>query len=171
MKREFLQSLTVGQQPLPKEVVDAILDENSRDIGAVKQAYSDYDQLKAGFTADGKTAEEWKQAHDQAVQTHQAQLEQLTFRHSLDASITAAGGRSTKAITALLDVTALQKSEDQTAAIKAALEELKKECGYLFQPEQVPPPYAAGTGTAGSTGRQEYHNSLAGALREKFERK
>lgn len=36
MKREFLQNFKVGDQPLPKEVIDAILDEHSRSIGAIK---------------------------------------------------------------------------------------------------------------------------------------
>ena len=36
MKREFLQNIKVGDQPLPKEIIDAILDEHSRSIGAIK---------------------------------------------------------------------------------------------------------------------------------------
>lgn len=37
MKREFLQNFKVGELPLPKEIIDAILDENSRDIGEAKK--------------------------------------------------------------------------------------------------------------------------------------
>lgn len=36
MKREFLQNFKIGDQQLPKEVIDAILDENGRDIEAAK---------------------------------------------------------------------------------------------------------------------------------------
>lgn len=32
MKREFLQNFKVGEEPLPKEVIDAIMEENGRDI-------------------------------------------------------------------------------------------------------------------------------------------
>lgn len=32
MKREFLQNIKVGDQPLSKEVIDAIMAENGRDI-------------------------------------------------------------------------------------------------------------------------------------------
>ena len=72
-------------------------------------------------------------------------------------------------IPALLDVDALKASENQEAAIEAALEDLKKDSRYLFDGE-VPPPYARGTGAFG--GQQEKHpTTLAGALREKFERK
>ena len=32
MKREFLQSLTMGDAPMPKEMVDAIMAEHGKDI-------------------------------------------------------------------------------------------------------------------------------------------
>ena len=37
MKRDFLQNLKAGEQALPKEVIDAIMDENGRDIEAAKK--------------------------------------------------------------------------------------------------------------------------------------
>ena len=50
MKREFLQNLKVGEEALPKEVIDAIIEENGRDITAAKAAavkpYADYDAIK-----------------------------------------------------------------------------------------------------------------------------
>ena len=39
MKREFLQDLKVGDQSLPKEVIDAIMAENGRDIEAAVAAH------------------------------------------------------------------------------------------------------------------------------------
>ena len=52
---------------------------------------------------------------------------------------------------------------------KGALDELKHNSRYLFDGD-VPPPYARGTGAY--HGSQEKHpTTLAGALREKFERK
>ena len=36
MKREFLKSLTVGEQELPTELIDAIMAENGKDIEAQK---------------------------------------------------------------------------------------------------------------------------------------
>ena len=41
MKREFLQGLQVEGAPLPKEIVDAIMAENGRDIENVKARFSD----------------------------------------------------------------------------------------------------------------------------------
>lgn len=37
MKREFLQNFKVGDQPLPKDVIDAIMEENGWDIEAAKK--------------------------------------------------------------------------------------------------------------------------------------
>ena len=155
MKREFLQGLQVGDMPLTKEVIDAILAENGRDIEAIKAHYADYDALKEQF--------------DQQVDTHRREMSELIFSHNLENAILAAKGRNAKAITALLDLDALKASENQTAALEEALTELKQDCGYLFQ-MQTPPPYARDTGKE----KPETHKSpatLAGALLEKFERK
>ena len=50
MKRDFLQNLKVGEEPLPKEVIDAIMDENGRDITKAKadavKPYADYQTIK-----------------------------------------------------------------------------------------------------------------------------
>lgn len=40
MKREFLQNFKVGDQALPKEVIDAIMAENGRDIEEAKKPKS-----------------------------------------------------------------------------------------------------------------------------------
>ena len=181
MKREFLQNLKVGEESLPKEVIDAIMEENGRDITKAKtdavKPYADYDAIKeerdtlkaqqGNNTVDGKSAQQWKDDYDKAVSDHQKELDGIKFQSVLDGAITAAKGKSAKAITAMLDVDALRGSEDQQAAINAALEELKKESGYLFDTEGTPPPYAGGTG---ANGRQPAagQDTLAGALRERY---
>ena len=148
MKREFLQSL---MEDMPKEVVDAIMEENGRDIQGAKGA-----------------AREWEEKYRQAVEDHQAELAQTKFYGVLREAITQAGGRSHKAITALLDVEGLQASQDPSAAIAQALKALKKDSGYLFYREQ-PPLYAVGAGASQTAPAAA--DTLAGALREKFEGK
>lgn len=155
MKREFLQGLQVGDMPLTKEVIDAIMAENGKDIEAVKAHYADYDGLKEQF--------------DKQVETHRREMSDLIFSHNLENAILSAKGRNAKAITALLDLDALKASENQAAALEDALTELKQQCSYLFQ-TQTPPLYARDTGAQ----VPETHKSpatLAGALLEKFERK
>ena len=149
MKREFLQNLKVGDQPLSKEVIDAIMEENGRDIQASKH---------------------WQEKYNQAEAQHQKELAELAFSGVLNQAIAQAGGRNAKAITALLDVNTLRESENQQAAVEEALEVLKKNDGYLFTQAETPPPYARGTG-AQNCAETNGPATLAGALREKYERK
>lgn len=164
MKAEFLQNFKVGDAALPKEAVDAILAENTRDVEAAVKPFADYESIKKQLV----TATEGLKAFDGVdvkdlqgqittlqgkldtqAREHAAQLADLAFDGVLKDAITAARGRNDKAIRALLDVDKLKASKDQTADIKAALEALKKDSGYLFESEETPPPYAAGTGTGG----------------------
>lgn len=152
MKREFLQNLKIGEQELPKEIVDAIMAENGKDIQQAKAA-----------------AQQWEEKYNRAVEEHRQQQEELAFQNALQAAVTAAKGRNVKAIAALLDTEALKASEDHHSALEQALTALKEECGYLFSQEAAPP-YARGTGTR--TGEQHtFPATLAGALKEKYERK
>ena len=176
MKREFLQNFSVNGQPLPKEVIDAILNEHSRDIGTVKadleaargQLQAAKDGLKAFEGVDvsqlqGQIAQLQQdlQAKDAA---HQKEMADIAFGHTLEAAITGAKGRNVKAIKALLDLDALKGSKNQEEDIKAALEGLKKESGYLFEAEGTPPPYAAGTGTGGAGGGMDGVTAAFAAL-------
>ena len=53
MKREFLQNFKVGDQPLTKEIVDAIMAENGRDIEEAKKPFADYDSIKEQLQTSG----------------------------------------------------------------------------------------------------------------------
>lgn len=180
MKREFLQNLKVQGQVLPKEIVDAIMAENGRDIERVKSGYTDYEGLKQKLTELEnrehdwenlqKDLTDWQEKYQAAETAHGQQLDQVKFDNCLHNAISAAKGRNVKAISALLDLDALRECEDRNAAIEDALSALKAENGYLFMEETLPPFYAEGTGkqiAADTRGPA----TLAGALREKFERK
>ncbi len=170
MKREFLQGLKVGETPLPKEVIDAIMAENGRDIESVKARYADYDALKEQLAqAETDISKSWEEKLNQQVDTHRREMSDLIFSHNLDKAILSAKGRNAKAITALLDIDTLKASENQTADLEVALQNLKQDCSYLFQSE-TPPPYARGTG-ANQPEVNKSPATLAGALLEKFERK
>ena len=184
MKRDFLQNFKVNDQPLPKEIIDEIMAENGRDIEAVKKSFADYDTVKdqlaeaqktiKGFQDQGadieavrKSAKEWEEKYNQAISDHNQKMADMAFDHALESAITGAKGKSVKAIRAMLDVDTLKGSKNQEADIKAALESLKKDSGYLFDDGKVPPPYAGGTGT-GNPNHTGEPMSLAGALREKY---
>lgn len=178
MERAFLENFKVGDAPLPKEVVDAILEENGRDIETAKQPFADYDAIKEQLQTarDGLKAFDGVDVKDLQTQvaqltqdladkekTHREQLAGLEFDGALKDAITAARGRSVKAVRAMLDVDTLRSSKNRDADIKSALEGLKKDSGYLFEPAEVPPPFAAGTGTGGSYGTASGLNAIRAA--------
>ena len=175
MKRDFLQGLKVGDLPLSKEVVDAIMAEHGRDIENIKTRYADYETMKEQLAqaerlqTEAEAAKQWEQMYNDAVSKHRQELADLTFDHNLEKAILAAKGRNCRAIAALLDMESLKSCENQNAAMEEALQNLKNECGYLFQ-EQLPPPFARGTGAQASEENRS-PATLAGALLEKFERK
>ncbi len=109
----------------------------------------------------------WEEKYHQAVEQHEKEVAALKFDHLLRDAITARGGRSEKAIAAMLDLESLQTAQDQQQAVDTALEQLQKDSGWLFAPGA--PAYAPGTGTRDAAPRQV--GSLAEALRERFERK
>lgn len=184
MKREFLQNFKIGDQSLSKEAIDAILDENSRDISAAKAKFGDYETVKEQLAKANETiksfeamdiesvkkaAEEWEKKAKQAEKEADEKIAELEFNGLLNQAVATAKGRNIKAISALLDMDALKASKNREADIKAALERLKKDSAYLFEHE-TPPPYAAGTGTA-PAGIPKEPTSLAGALKERYETK
>ena len=167
MKREFLQNFKVGDQPLTKEIIDAIMEENGRDIEAAKAPFADYqsikDQLqtaKDGLKAfEGVDVQQLQgeitklQGQLTAKDTEwQGKIDAMNFESKVKDAITTARGKNVKAISALLDMEALKASKNQDADIKTALEGLKKDSGYLFDSEETPPPYSAGAGTGGVGG-------------------
>ena len=162
MKTEFLQNLKIGDQALTKEIIDAIMAENGKDIEAAKKPFADYENLKAQLQTakDGLKAFDGVDVNDlkgqitklqgdlaSKDQEWQAKLDGMAFDGRIKDAITGAKGKNAKAIAALLDMDALKASKNQEADIKAAIESIKKETGYLFEQEQTPPPYAGGTGT------------------------
>lgn len=184
MKTEFLQNFKIGDQSMPKEVIDAILAENGRDIEAAKKPFSDYEAIKDRL----KTAEDGLKAFE-GVDVSQLQgeisklkgdlakkdsdwqekLDGMAFDGRIKDAITAAKGRNAKAIAALLDVDALRASKNQEADIKSALDNLKKDSAYLFEAD-TPPGYASGTGTQqGGTKYTAAENAIRAAAGLKAE--
>lgn len=161
MKREFLENFKVGDQPLTKEILDKIMEENGRDIEAAKKPFADYEHIKEQL----KTAQDGLKAFDGVdvakLQSEittlkgkltdkdkewQDKMDAMAFDGKVKDAISAAKGKSHKAIAALLDIDTLKASKNQDADIKTALENLKKESAYLFEDDTVPPPYAGGSG-------------------------
>lgn len=63
---------------------------------------------------------------------YQQKIADMEFNTALDAAITAAKGKNTKAIRALLDIDTLKGSKNQQEDMKAAIAQAAKENDYLF---------------------------------------
>lgn len=176
MKRKFLEDMG-----LTKEQVDSIMAENGNDIEAAKgeleQTKAELEQTKtqlqeANTTIDGfkdydqvkGQVEEYRTKYETSKAEYEAKISDMQFGASLEAAITAAGGRNAKAIKALLDVDTLKSSKDQTADMKAAIEACQKDNGYLFGAiEPINNPVAS-TGGAGAGGVDSNTAALRAAM-------
>lgn len=164
MTREFLKNIKVGDSALPKEIIDAIMEENGNDIENAKKPFTDYDTIKEqlaeaqktiqGFKDQGQDIEavrtkatEWEQKYNQAIADHNKAMADRDFTDRLTAAINTAKGKNSKAIAALLDTDTLKASKNQEADIKSALDALQKDNAYLFGEDTTPPPYAPGAGS------------------------
>ncbi len=191
MHREFLRNFSINGQQLPKEVIDAIMAENGRDIEAAKKAYAggnsgtgekmftqeevnrivserltrEREKLQA---VDGSKDMEQLQGEITRLQgeltaqaeAHRQQLKNVAFDHALDAAIKEAKGRDGRAIRSMLDLDTLKGSEDHQTAIKTALEGLRTGSSWLFEADELPPPYAAGTGTGAYNGSPSFADAF-----------
>lgn len=109
-----------------------------------------------------------EEAAQQILTTHEQELGELRFQSQLREAVTAAGGRSHRAIGAMLDIDAIKNDAEPEKALSRALNQLKADCGYLF--EQAVPPYAHDPGTKRAPAIEK-PVTLAGAIRQKYERK
>ena len=108
------------------------------DLDAVQKRAEDAEETLKGFEgkdfdAITRDRDEWKKKHDDAVAAHKKEQEEREFNQLLEDSIADSKGKNTKAIAALLDVEKLRSSKNQHADMKAALETLRTENGYLFE--------------------------------------
>lgn len=85
------------------------------------------------FEAITKERDEWKRKHDEAQETYKREQEEREFADQITKAISDAKGKNAKAITALLNVDALKSSKNRDTDIKAALDALRTESGYLFE--------------------------------------
>lgn len=162
MRREFLQNLQ-AEQPLSKQSIDAIMAENGKDIEATRALFADYDSLKQQLATAQQTIHTLE---ENAAKALAEKVRQMEFSFMLQQQVGQFGGRNQKAVEALLDLPGLQQAEDPKASTQEALKKLQKENPWLFQ-AATPPPYASGTGAVSPGANKP--DSLAGALRERFD--
>jgi hypothetical protein len=123
---------------------------------ATKRADTAEETLKGfdgkDFDAITKDRDEWQRKHNELVETHKRETEEREFNEGLSAAITEAKGKNAKAIMALLDLDKLRGSKNQEKDIKAALDALRTESGYLFDDNGGTPRFTDPKGNGGTPG-------------------
>lgn len=149
-------STEIGKGFVAKADFDAKNTELKTVKGQLGEANKAIEEFK-NMDIDGvrKAADDWKAKAEKAERDAAQRIADMEFDAVLKDAINAAKGRNAKAITALLDVSALKQSKNQAEDIKAALEALQKDSAYLFSDDSaLPPPYAPGAGSQ-SMGRND----------------
>lgn len=123
---------------------------------ATKRAETAEETLKGfegkDFEAITKERDEWQRKHKELEESHKRETEEREFNEGLSAAITESKGKNAKAIMALLDLDKLRSSKNQDKDIKAALDSLRTESGYLFEDNGGNPKFTAPGGNAGAGG-------------------
>ena len=104
------------------------------------------------FDAITRDRDKWKKDYEDAVAAHQKEQEDREFNSVLETSITDAKGKNAKAIMALLDLDKLRGSKNQEKDIKAALDAMRTENGYLFEDNGGNPHFTGSKGNNGNGG-------------------
>ena len=166
MKRDFLKNLGIED----KEIIDKILDENSKDIGKVKNDSDDLESKVSQLTIDlnKKTSEfdtlkestkDYKSLKDTIKQleldkanlsTENAQLKidvdnkvaQIQKTHAIENSVRDAKAKNVKAVVALLDMEKITYENGELSGVTEQLENLKggEDTSFLFGESGVSAP-------------------------------
>lgn len=146
MNKEFLKNFQVNGQALPAAVIDAILAENTRDLEAAKAdpgvsgasgklfTQDDVNRIVSERLARGRADRDKPSPEDEREKALKAREARLDCRDYLD---------SKKLPAALLEILDCSDVERFKAAVGVAVEKFPS----IARADEVPPPYAAGTGT------------------------
>ena len=104
------------------------------------------------FDAITRDRDKWKKDYEDTVAAHQKEQEDREFNSVLEAAITDAKGKNAKAIMALMDLDKLRSSKNQEKDIKAALDAMRNESGYLFDDNGGAPTFTDPNGNGGNKG-------------------
>ena len=104
------------------------------------------------FDAITRDRDKWKKDYEDTVAAHQKEQEDREFNSVLEAAITDAKGKNAKAIMALMDLDKLRGSKNQEKDIKAALDAMRNESGYLFDDNGGNPQVTTSNGNGGNNG-------------------
>ena len=157
MNKEFLKNFQVNGVPLTDEIIDAILAENDRDLEAAKanpganggtggKTFTQEDVNR--IVSERLAREREKPVDDERERNLKAREARLDCRDYLDSK------KYPAKLLELLDTSDVEK-------FKSAADAMVEGFPSIMQPAyEVPPPYAAGTGTGNFGGSDAFANAF-----------
>ena len=156
MKREYLKSLELSE-----EIIDKIMDENGKDVEAVKNKYVDYDNIKVQLKEANKqienfknmdidkikqAADDWKSKFDESEQEHQRQLEELIKETAIKTAI-ADKAQDIDIVAKLFDMDKITVDEDgKVSGVDEQLTAMQESKKFLFKTNEVQVDYTPRSG-------------------------
>ncbi len=125
VSKEQFDTLNTENKNLKQSVSD-----RDKQLDALKKASGDNEDLK-------KQIEEMKQQNKAQAEAHEAEIAQIKLDNAIDAALTAAGAKNTKAVKALLDVSKVKLGDDgKLTEWEDQLKAVQKSDAYLFESKQ-----------------------------------
>lgn len=95
-----------------------------------------------------------QEENKRAKNTYDEQLNKIKFEHAIDAALTGAKARNTKAVSALLDRETITFKDGKLSGLDEQLKTLKKDNAYLFEEDKANDPVKGVKPLGGLTPRQ-----------------
>lgn len=125
----------------------------TEDLNAAKEALKGFEGIDPKDLK--QKLEEANRKMQEMEDNHRKEAEEREFNAVLDGAITEAKGKNAKAIMALLDLDKLRGSKNQEKDIKAALDAMRTESGYLFDDNGGAPHFTGPKGNNGGGGTKK----------------
>lgn len=120
--KEQLDTLNAENKNLKQSVAD-----RDKQLDDLKKANGDNEELK-------QQIETMKQQNTEQEKAHKAEIAQIKLDNAIDAALTAAGAKNTKAVKALMDVSKVKLGEDgKLMEWDEQLKAVQKSDAYLFE--------------------------------------
>lgn len=125
VSKEQFDTLNTENKNLKQSVSD-----RDKQLDTLKKASGDNEDLK-------KQIETMKQQNKEQEEAHKAEIAQIKLDNAIDAALTAAGAKNTKAVKALLDVSKVKLGDDgKLTEWEDQLKAVQKSDSYLFEDKQ-----------------------------------
>ena len=181
MKRDFLEKLGITE----KETIDAILDENSTDIGKAKgdveakdtqitelqqqlaERDKDIEELSKQAGNDAELQSKYQELQDKyrsETETTNNRIAEIKRDSAVELELTKAGAKNIKAAKALLDLDKIEVGDDGIKGLSDQINAISESDGYLFGTGETTGQFTSGgnpTGGASTEGSDAFADAVA----------